>query len=123
MSSPPAGSVPPRWKRALVAAISLALGLLLFVAVRGPVRGFAGDVLIIVFLVASLATLQLGTPARRLAAVGGLAVGLELLQGLKLVGPGSPWIAHLVLGSTFDPMDLLAYGLGLCVAWGLERWW
>ena len=120
MSSP---STPSLWKRALVAAISLALGLLLFVAVRGPVRGFGGDILVIVFLVASLATVKLGTPRLRLAAVGGLAVGLELLQGLRLVGPDAPWIAHLVLGSTFDPMDLLAYGLGLCVAYGLERWW
>jgi hypothetical protein len=110
-------------RRAAVAGVSLALGLLLFVAVRGPVRGFAGDILVVVFLVAALATVRLGSPTWRLVGVGTLAMGLELLQSLHLVGPGSPWLAHLLLGSTFDPWDVVAYGLGLGVAWALERWW
>jgi hypothetical protein len=110
-------------RRAGVAAISLMCGLLLFVAVRGPVRGFGGDILVVVFLVAALATVGLGRPGWRLAGVGGLAIGLELLQGLHLVGPQSHWLAHLLLGSTFDPWDIVAYGVGLLVAWRLERWW
>lgn len=102
--------------------MTLAAGLLLFVGATGMVRGFGGDILVVVFLTASLAAVGLGRPASRLLAVGALSVGLELLQGLHLVGPGSPWLVHLVLGSTFDPWDLLAYGVGLGIAAGLERW-
>lgn len=105
-----------------VATITLAAGLTLFVAARGSFRGLVGDVLVVVFLVAALATFDLGSPRSRLAAVGALSVGLELLQGLHLVGPGSPWLLHLLLGSTFDPLDLVAYGVGLALAHALERW-
>jgi hypothetical protein len=105
-----------------VAGITLAAGLTLFVAARGPFRGLVGDVLVVVFLVAALAAVGLGSPRSRLVGVGVLSVGLELLQGLHLVGPESPWILHLVLGSTFDPLDLAAYAVGLALAHALERW-
>lgn len=104
-----------------VAIVTLAAGLALFAWARGPLRGIVGDVLVVVFLVAGLATVQLGRPASRLVGVACLSVGLELLQGLHLVGPGSPWLLHLILGSTFDPLDLAAYGVGLAVAAVLEH--
>jgi hypothetical protein len=105
-----------------VAAVSLASGLALFVAATGPVRGILGDVLVVVFLVASLAAVRLGRPWTRVLAVGVLSVGLELVQGLHLFGPDSPWLVHLVLGATFDPLDLVAYAVGLAIAAALERW-
>lgn len=115
---------------AVVAVISLAGGLLLFAFVRGPLRGSAGDVLVIVFLDAALAAacLAIGSTARRaawarLACVGALSVGLELLQGLHLVGRDAPWLLHLVLGATFDPWDLLWYAIGLWFAAGFEWTW
>ncbi|MEQ1565757.1 MAG: DUF2809 domain-containing protein [Myxococcota bacterium] len=110
-------------RAAAVGALSLAAGIALFLWARGPVRGALGDVLVVVFLVASLAAVGVGSARSRLLGVGALAVGLESLQGLHLVGPDAPWIAHLVLGSTFDPLDLLAYLGGSIVAAGLERWW
>lgn len=103
--------------------VTLAAGLALFAFARGGVRGWLGDVLIVVFLDAALASIPLGTAPVRLAAVGALSVGLEALQGLHLVGPGAPWIAHLLLGSTFDPWDLACYAVGLAASAGLERRW
>lgn len=112
-----------RLPRILTAAISLSCGLLLFVAVHGPVRGFLGDILVVVFLVSLLAVPPIGTARARLIAIGALSVGLEALQALHLVGKDAHWLLHLLLGSTFDPWDLLAYTGGLLVAWQLERRW
>ncbi len=108
---------------AVVGAGLLLAGLALFRWGTGLVRGFGGDVLVVVVMVAGLASIGLGRPRSRLIGVGAFAVGTELFQGLGLVGPESHWLLHLTLGSTFDPWDLVAYGLGLAVAAGLERAW
>jgi hypothetical protein len=112
-----------RWRAAGVAGVSLAAGLALFAWVRGPVRGFVGDVLVIVFLVACLATTGRGTARGRLLAIGALALGTELFQGLGVVPEDAPWWVHLTVGATFDPVDFLAYLLGLGAAFGAERAW
>ena len=52
--------------------------------------------------------------------MGLFSLGTEAFQALKLVGPDSHWLLHLTVGSTADPLDVLAYLLGLVVAWGLE---
>lgn len=106
-----------------VALISLTAGLLLFAFAHGPLRGFVGDVLVVVFLDAALATIGLGRARSRLAFVAALSVGLEGLQALHLVDKEAPALLHLLLGSTFDPWDLLAYALGLLPAFALERRW
>lgn len=115
-----------RWKPALTAVVCLVLaaGVLTY---RGPgwvwIRGFLGDVLVVVFGVSLMALPPLGRWPHRIAAMGVIAVGTEFLQLLQLVGPDAHWFWHLTLGSTFDPVDLLAYALGLAVAAGLEVAW
>ena len=86
------------------------------------VRGHLGDVAIIVFLVAGLATVGIGTPRGRLVGVGAFAVAVELWQGLGLVAPDAPFLVHLMVGSTFDPVDLVFYGIGLAVAAATQSW-
>ncbi|MEQ1565694.1 MAG: DUF2809 domain-containing protein [Myxococcota bacterium] len=113
----------PNLGAAAVAASSAAAVGVLFVAARGPLRSFFGDVVIVVFLVAALATVRLGGARARLAGVAVVSVGAELVQGLGWVGPGSHWLLHLTLGSTADPLDLVAYALGLVAAAGFERAW
>ncbi len=108
---------------AVTSVVVLAGGLALFKWGHGTLRGFGGDVLIVVLMVAGLAALRLGTARQRLVGVGIFAVGTELFQGLGLVGKDSHWLLHLTLGSTFDPWDLVAYALGLGVAAVLERAW
>lgn len=115
-------------RRGPLAAAGGSLGLAVLVLIyQGPgrwfVRGLLGDVLVVVFLVACLASLPVGRPWQRVAGVGVFALGTECLQLLQLVGPDAPFMAHLILGSTFDPVDLLAYAVGLGVAVGLERRW
>lgn len=106
-----------------VALATLLACLGLFVGVRGPVRGALGDVLVVVLLVATLAAARIGSARSRILAVGVLSIGVELFQGLGLVGPDAPWFLHLTVGSTLDPWDLLWYALGLAAAAGLERRW
>ncbi len=101
----------------------LGIGVLIFLFASGWVRNIGGDLLVVVFLVASLASVPVLRPWTRLLAVAVLSVGVEAFQGLGLVDPSSPWLAHLVLGSTFDPVDLAAYAAGLLPAAAAERWW
>lgn len=99
--------------------------VLLFLYARGFLRGFVGDAVVVVFLDAALATLALGPIASarvRLVTVAALSMGIESLQTLHLVGPDAHWALHAVLGSTFDPWDLLAYAIGVAVSAGIERW-
>jgi hypothetical protein len=109
--------------RAILVAISAA-GLIgaLFVWARGPLRSFFGDVVVVVFLVAVLAAVRAGGPWGRVLGVGLFAVGVELWQGLGLVAPGAHWLLDLTVGSTSDPLDVLAYALGALAALALERW-
>jgi len=116
-----------RWRPGLTAVVCLVLaaGVLSY---RGPgawwIRGFTGDVLVVIFGVSLMALVPLGRWPHRAAAMGLIAVGTECLQLLQLVGPDAHWFWHLTLGSTFDPLDLLAYAIGLAVAAGLDhRWW
>jgi hypothetical protein len=110
------------------ATVAVTLGGAAFVlAYRGPgralIRGLGGDLLVVIFLVACLASIPWGSATRRVAAIAVFAVVTECSQLLGLVGPESPMVAHLLFGSTFDPYDLAAYAAGLAVAAGLERWW
>lgn len=107
-------------RAALVTALVGAAGLGLFWFVRGPVRSWFGDVLVIVFLVGAMASVGALRPWQRLAAIGALALGTEAFQGLGIVPKDAPWWVHLTVGATFDPWDFAAYAVGLGVAAGLE---
>ena len=108
---------------ALAAAGCLLAGLLLFKFGTGHLRGFGSDVLVVVFLTACVAATGFGGPRSRPAGVLVFAVVVECIQALGLVGPDSHWFLHLTLGSTFDPLDLLAYAIGAGLAVGCERLW
>lgn len=121
-------SARPWWTGVMGARVTVALtlagavGVLLY---RGPgrsiIRGMGGDLLVVIFLVACLASIPVGRWWQRVAGVAVFAVGVESLQLLELVGPDSPFLAHLILGSTFDPLDLVVYGVGLGIAAVVER--
>ena len=92
----------------IVTVVGLALGLVIFTTATGWVRNIGGDVLVVLVLVAALASIPVGRPWMRLVAVALISVGTEAFQGLGLVGKDSHWLLHLTLGSTFDPVDLAA---------------
>jgi hypothetical protein len=88
-------------------------------------RPYGGDLLAVV-LVYACARLWLVAEAWRLA-LGSFAVGalVELVQYLELLGRlglSHHPVLSVVVGTTFQWGDLLAYALGALAAWALDRW-
>lgn len=104
-----------------VAAGSTAVVLLLFWFATGTLRSFVGDIVVIVLLVSSLAAFRIGSTVRRLVGVAVFACAVEAWQGLGWITEDSHPLLHLTMGSTADPLDLVAYALGLVAASLAER--
>jgi hypothetical protein len=112
--------------RHLLASIGLFL-VLAFIAlfVRDRfIRPFMGDVLVVIWLYLTLAAFIQTNGYWLATGVLAFACALEVGQyfGLvRLLGLEHLQIARVVLGATFDWLDLLAYALGwLCVMLGLR---
>ena len=118
-----------RWRfDAVSAAWALALLVLLVLlatvgAGLGWTRSFVGDVLAVVWLHCLLATVVwMRPPVRPLLA---LAVGLAI-EAAQYVSQQTGWqvsspVLRVVLGSTPDALDVLAYLIGFLLALLLER--
>ncbi|WP_046529913.1 DUF2809 domain-containing protein [Cellulomonas sp. FA1] len=104
-----------------LAAGSAAAVLVLFWCATGTLRSFVGDVVVIVLLVSALAAVRIGSATGRLVGVGLFAFGVEAWQGLGWVSADAHPLLQLTVGSTADPLDLVAYALGLGVAALAER--
>jgi hypothetical protein len=104
-----------------VAVGSAAAVLVLFWCATGPLRSFVGDVVVVVLLVSALAAVRIGSTTGRLVGVGLFALGVEAWQGLAWVSADAHPLLQLTVGSTADPLDLVAYALGLGVAALAER--
>lgn len=99
---------------------AVALGLLVLVY-RGPgrafVRGHVGDVAatMLVYALASLVQPRASIGMRALVSLA-IATAIEVVQ---VWFHARSTVGHLVLGSTFDPIDLVAYaaGIGIAVVW------
>ena len=95
---------------------------------RGPywpfVRGYMGDWLIVQFIY-GIARLWISSRWRYPLAVAVLLFSLvvELLQGLAAGSIPHTLAAELTIGSTFDPLDVAAYTLGVATALFTERYW
>jgi hypothetical protein len=114
-----------RRHQAVASALCLLAGLGVLVY-QGPgrefVRGALGDVLVIPFLYFGWGILFPHARRARAVGVGLLAFTLEFAQLLQLTGPADPWWLQLILGTTFDPVDLMAYAVGLGAAYVVETW-
>lgn len=118
----------PRLPYLALAVGTIALGLLVHLggAALGPVaRDVLGDALWAAMLAWWLGALApAASPWRRGAAALAICVAVELSQlvhtpALDAVRRTTP--GHLVLGSGFDPRDLVAYAAGVLAAVLLER--
>ena len=94
---------------------SLAAGLLIFYFGSGAIRNYLGDVIAIIFLTSLLGFFVNASAKRKALAVFLFASGLELFQLLD-ASTGIRLIDTLVLGSTFDPWDIVAYAVGATAA-------
>ena len=125
---PPAGRPPlTSRQRTLAAAIVLIMisGLIVHYLTVGFAADFVADALyaVVVFLVLSFVFAH--RPGWQ-PAVGAIVfcAGIEALQltGLPaMLGEVLPPV-RLVLGSTFSPLDLVAYVIGVLVALGVATW-
>lgn len=108
-----------RFALAALAVFALEAGIALFVD-DGLVRPLVGDALAVILVYLGLRALSPLRPRVALAAALGVAVMVELAQLVRLgelLGLGGNRLARVVLGTTFDPVDLLFYAFGaLCVA-------
>lgn len=117
-------------KRRIVylALAALSFILLVLIATRWAghsfVRGFLGDLLVVVFLFLAV---KACVDARSGAVALGVfifACAVETLQFFRLaealsLAKGS--VARIVLGATFDPLDVLAYAIGCVLAYAADR--
>jgi hypothetical protein len=87
------------------------------------IRGFVGDI-IVILLVYFLIKIFYNFPALKLTIfILGVAFSTELLQYFRLttfLGLEHNTIAKLILGSVFDPYDLLAYTLGAVMVYNID---
>lgn len=107
-------------RRRMLWLAAVALGLAaITLGYRGPgqliVRGHLGDVAIAMWIYALLGLLRPATrPLTRGALVFGFAAAVEV--GQTLWNTRGSKVGELVLGSTFDAWDFVAYALGTAIA-------
>jgi hypothetical protein len=86
-------------------------------------RGFAGDVLIVIFIYSSIKIIFKNLSS--LFVASGVFLFALLVELLQLAGipksfqPGS-MLTILTLGSTFDPFDILAYAIGAAIIYLID---
>lgn len=112
-----------------LAVATIVAGLLVHLggtALPSMVRDPLGDALWAMMIAWWIGALVPARPLLQRTAIAlALCIAVELsqllhtpaLDALRRTTPG-----HLVLGSDFDPRDLLAYGVGVLAAMLLERW-
>lgn len=104
-----------------MAVVALAAGAAVLLY-RGParelVRGHAGDVAATLLVFAVLGLAWRAAIAARAAATFAIAAAIELVQ---TTWSATSFAGELVLGTTFDPWDLVAYALGIAIAVTWER--
>lgn len=113
------------WKYALIAFIILLIeiGIALFVRDRF-IRPFIGDLLVVVLLYFGFRTILKAKASAVAIGVFAFAIGIEILQFFQfaeILGLENNGIAHVILGSTFDWLDILAYSLGTSIAFFIDR--
>jgi glycopeptide antibiotics resistance protein len=125
MTTPPALA----WRfdaRAFATALGLFVLLVLLATLgarAGWLRGFFGDVLAVVWLYFVFKTVAAARPVPRALAAFGVGCALEFgqylarLQHWQIANP----VLRVVVGSTPDWLDVLAYALGAVVVVAIER--
>ncbi|NLK87397.1 MAG: DUF2809 domain-containing protein [Clostridiaceae bacterium] len=87
------------------------------------IRGFAGDVVIIALLYFLIKVFIDAKPLRLALFTLASAFTVEFLQYFRIIdllGLEKSKIARIVIGSVFDPMDLLAYFIGAVLVYIID---
>lgn len=114
------------WKYAFVTAAIFLIEVCIALYVRDSfVRPFLGDVLVVMLLYAGFRTILKSPSLKVIIGVVSFAFLVELLQYLHLadrLNLADHSVGQIILGSTFDPLDLLAYFLGGVGSYFFGRW-
>ncbi len=107
----------------MAAVVVVGAGLGVRAAVGGPAGKYAGDLLYTLLL---YALVIVAAPRARPVRVAAVALGVSwLAEFAQLTGvpaelSARSTLARLVLGSTFNPPDLLWYAVGALLGWALH---
>lgn len=89
--------------------------IVLIFSSHGFIRGFLGDLVIVILLFSLVKTFYLFSNLKLAIAVVLFAYLIEFTQYIKIIpllGFKENFITKIIFGSIFDPFDLLAYTLG-----------
>ena len=113
------------WRYFLAFGIIFLIEVFIAVVIRdGIVRPFLGDVLVVIMLYCLTKTFFKISVNKAIIYVLIFAFTVEFAQYFKLVevlGLEENKIARVVIGSTYDPLDLLAYLVGGLFVFFVER--
>ncbi|MFT5820021.1 MAG: hypothetical protein ACI8ZM_001255 [Crocinitomix sp.] len=113
------------WKYALIAFVILLIEIVIALFVHDQfIRPFIGDLLVVVLLYFSFRAVLKAKAFAVALGVFIFAVGIEVLQFFQLaelLGLENNGIARVILGSTFDWLDILAYALGTVLAYFVDQ--
>ena len=90
----------------------------------GPLRTHGGDVLVVAWLYAGIRMVMMWSGAVSAVIVFLVALLIEVGQAadfVERIGLQETAATQLTLGSTFDPIDLIAYALGASGAYLIDR--
>jgi hypothetical protein len=112
------------WRYFCAFAILLATEVVIATQARGGfVRGWVGDTLVVVLIYCLAKSLVGNAPKLLWLYILAFAVAVEVGQHFDLaerLGLGGNRLAQVILGSTFDPVDIACYSIGCLGIWGFE---
>jgi hypothetical protein len=110
-----------RWLCLGLAVAWFCVGFCVWAFTTGWIRGWVGDLAVVAFIAHLAGVVRPIHVGWRAAGALAFAFVVEGAQTLNWVGPESPEWMHILLGSTFDPMDLVHYTLSAILAVVAER--
>ncbi|HHM20953.1 MAG TPA: DUF2809 domain-containing protein [Bacteroidetes bacterium] len=90
----------------------------------GLVRPYVGDFLVVILIYCFIKSFWDISPLKAGIGVLVFSYAVEIGQYFKLVkllGLSHSPLARTIIGTGFDPVDLVTYTLGIALVWGLEK--
>lgn len=108
------------WALLLLLVTEVAIALF---SIHKFIRGFLGDVLVIPLLYCLIRWVSKVSVQKTIGRVLLLAITLEVAQSTTLLNPLTELhpVLKTLLGSTFDPLDIVAYLLGATLILYIEK--
>ncbi|MCX7711014.1 MAG: DUF2809 domain-containing protein [Clostridia bacterium] len=97
--------------------------IVIFFSQNPFVRGFTGDILVILLIYFFVKIFHDFHPAKLATYTLVFAFTTEFLQYLRLIrylGLEQNLVARIVIGSVFDPLDLIAYAIGTVLVYLID---